>query len=77
MNALAEVSHVEIEKIDSLTAQTRTLIQNLKGRIKRLESASLQQDAQLRKNRVTSPFSQTRPCVTPFILDISSKVEIS
>ena len=42
--------------MDSLTARTRTLIQDLKQRIKRLESAPQQQDAQLRKNRVTLLF---------------------
>ena len=58
MQAIGEGSPAETEKIDSLTARTRTLIQDLKERIKRLESVPLQQDAQLRQNRVTS-FSQT------------------
>jgi hypothetical protein len=43
--------------MDSLSARTQGLIQGLKDRIKRLESAPLQHDAQLRKNRVTSFFS--------------------
>lgn len=53
INAVGEVSPTETDKIDSLTARTRTLIQDLKQRIKHLESAPQQQDAQLRKNRVT------------------------
>ena len=53
INAVGEVSRTETDEIDSLTASTRTLIQDLKQRIKRLESAPQQQDAQLRKNRVT------------------------
>ena len=57
LNTVSEASLAEIEKIDSLSARTRTLIQSLKERIKSLESAPLQQDAQLRKNRVTSFFS--------------------
>jgi len=57
LHAIGEASHAEIENIDSLTEQTRTLIQDLKARIKRMESTPLQQDVQLRKNRVTSLFS--------------------
>ena len=53
IDAVGEVSRSEQDAIDSLTARTRTLIQDLKQRIKRLESAPQQQDAQLRKNRVT------------------------
>ena len=56
INAIGEASHTDTEQIDSLTTQTRTLIQDLKERIRRLESAPLQQDVQLRKNRVTSFF---------------------
>jgi syntaxin 1B/2/3 len=52
-----EVSRAETDEIDSLTTRTRTLIQDLKQRIKRMESAPQQQDAQLRKNRVTFFYS--------------------
>lgn len=52
IDAADEVSRTEQNAIDSLTARTRTLMQDLKQRIKRLESAPQQQDAQLRKNRV-------------------------
>ena len=54
VDAVGEVSRTEQDAIDSLTARTRTLIQDLRQRIHRLESAPQQQDAQLRKNRVTS-----------------------
>jgi len=57
LDIVGEASAAETEKIDSLTAHTQTLIQDLKERIKRLESAPIQQDVQLRKNRVTSIFS--------------------
>ncbi|KAF8797951.1 syntaxin-like protein [Phlegmacium glaucopus] len=50
LHAIGEASN---ENIDSLTEQTRTLTQDLKARIKRLESAPLQQDIQLRKNRIS------------------------
>jgi syntaxin 1B/2/3 len=63
LHAIGEAGHTEMEKIDSLTSQTRTLIQDLKERIKRLESVPIQQDVQLRKNRVTSIFSNLQ---TPF-----------
>jgi len=53
IDAVSEASLAETEKIDSLTARTRTLIQNLRDRIKRLESLPLQQDVQLRKNRIS------------------------
>lgn len=77
INAIGEASHTDTEQIDSLTTQTRTLIQDLKERIRRLESAPLQQDVQLRKNRVTSFFSQIYNLSTPFISDISFKIKIS
>lgn len=57
LDAVGETRAAETEKIDSLTAHTQTLIQDLKERIKRLESAPVQQDVQLRKNRVTFIFS--------------------
>ena len=57
IDAAGEVSRTEQDAIDSLTARTRTLIQDLKQRIKVLESAPQQQDAQLRKNRVTFHFT--------------------
>ena len=63
INAVGEVTHTEIDTIDSLTARTQTLIQDLKQRIKRLESASQQQDVQLRKNRVTFSYSNIK---TPY-----------
>ena len=62
IDAVSEASLAETEKIDSLTARTRTLIQNLRDRIKRLESLPLQQDVQLRKNRVASFFSNLSIC---------------
>lgn len=52
IDAVGEVSRTEQDEIDSLTERTRTLMQDLKQRIKRLESAPQQQDAQLRNNRV-------------------------
>jgi hypothetical protein len=53
-------------------------MQDLKQRIKRLESAPQQQDAQLRKNRVTFLFTQfINPLRILLFQDNSFKVKIS
>ena len=52
LNSIQE-NEAELSKIDELTTETRSLVQDLKNRIKRLESAPAQPgDVQLRKNRV-------------------------
>ena len=52
LNSIQE-NNAELTKIDELTTETRGLVQDLKNRIKRLESAPAQPgDVQLRKNRV-------------------------
>jgi BMFP domain-containing protein YqiC len=77
INAVGAVSHTETDTIDSLTARTRTLIQDLKQRIKRLESAPQQQDAQLRNNRVILFFTQIYKSLRILLFqDISFKVKI-
>jgi len=52
LNAIDDLSQAESTRIDSLTAQTRNLIHDLKERIRRLENAPIIQDAQMRNNRI-------------------------
>ena len=52
LNSIDDGGHEQLERIDSLTTETRGLSQELKERIKRMEGAPMQQDAQLRRNRV-------------------------
>lgn len=52
LNSIDDGGLEQLERIDSLTTETRGLSQELKERIKRMEGAPMQQDAQLRRNRV-------------------------
>ncbi|KDR81534.1 hypothetical protein GALMADRAFT_221397 [Galerina marginata CBS 339.88] len=51
INAIDDRNHVELERIDALTNDTHALMQNLKERIRSMESATTRQDA-LRNNRL-------------------------
>ncbi|KIM49203.1 hypothetical protein M413DRAFT_99881 [Hebeloma cylindrosporum] len=52
LNAIGDVSQAESTRIDALTAETRTLMHDLKERIRALENAPITQDAKLRNNRI-------------------------
>jgi len=53
LDAIGDGSQAESTRIDALTAETRTLMHDLKERIRSLENSPIPQDAQLRNNRVS------------------------
>jgi len=52
LNALGGEAENDMARLEQLTNETRTLSQQLKDRIQKLESSPLQGDAQLRRNRI-------------------------
>jgi len=51
INAIDDRNHVEPDRIEAVTNETHALMQDLKGRIRNMESATTRQDA-LRNNRI-------------------------
>jgi len=52
LGAIDESAEADLNKIDALTNETRSLMQSLKGRIQRMEAVPVQTDVQLRNGRI-------------------------
>ncbi|KAF8970001.1 t-SNARE [Flammula alnicola] len=52
LNAIDDETQAELNRIDVLTVETRGLMQELKGRIQRMEAAPMRTDIQLRSGRI-------------------------
>lgn len=57
LGAIDDSAEADANKIDTLTSETRTLMQSLKGRIQRMEAVPVRTDVQLRAGRVSSVLS--------------------